>query len=316
MIPTDSLEIVRAVAHFRNFTAAAKHLHKVPSAISYTVRKLEERLDVQLFLRDSKRVELTPAGEHFIQHTDRLLLELEELEESTRQMATGWEQELRIALDNIVNQGMVYDLVRDYQEIRPESNLIINTEVHNGSWDALFHNRCQLVLGAPQNIPDNILANDRFAWKSMGELSWDFVVSPEHPLANVNEPLSQDMIREHTSICIQDTSRVFQHGYNLLLDEQKSLTVPSFHMAIECLIKGLGSTILPSHFAKPYIDAGQLVSCDVVDIPMNDSCVLAWNKENMGNGLKWALEWLGEGEWLNKIWLQYDANKPAGYHVP
>ena len=316
MIPTDSLEIVRAVAHFRNFTAAAKHLHKVPSAISYTVRKLEERLDVQLFLRDSKRVELTPAGEHFIQHTDRLLLELETLEKSTRQMATGWEQELRIALDNVVNQGMVYDLVRDFQEIRPETNLIINTEVHNGSWDALFHNRCQLVLGAPKNIPDNILANDRFAWKPMGDLKWDFVVSPDHPLAQTGEPLTQDMIREHTSICIQDTSRVFQHGYNLLLDEQQALTVPNFHMAIECLIKGIGSTILPSHFAKPYIDSGQLISCDVVDIPMNDSCVLAWNKENMGNGLRWVLEWLGEEEWLNKIWLQHDDNKPAGYHVP
>ncbi|AMO54467.1 LysR substrate-binding domain-containing protein [Endozoicomonas montiporae] len=316
MIPTDSLEIVRAVAHFRNFTAAAKHLHKVPSAISYTVRKLEERLDVQLFLRDSKRVELTPAGEHFIKHTDRLLLELEELEQSTRQMATGWEQELRIALDNVVNQGMVYDLVRDFQEVRPETNLIINTEVHNGSWDALFHNRCQLVLGAPKNIPDNILANDRFQWKPMGDLSWDFVVSPDHPLAKIDESLTQDIIREHTTISIQDTSRVFQHGYNLLLDDQQVLTVPSFRMAIECLIKGLGSTILPSHFAKPHIDAGQLVSCDVVDIPMNDSCYMAWNKENMGNGLRWVLEWLGEEEWLNKIWLQHDNNKPTGYHVP
>ncbi|UYM18196.1 LysR substrate-binding domain-containing protein [Endozoicomonas euniceicola] len=316
MIPTDSLEIVRAVAHFRNFTAAAKHLHKVPSAISYTVRKLEERLDVQLFLRDSKRVELTPAGEHFIKHTDRLLLELEELELSTRQMATGWEQELRIALDNVVNQGMVYDLVRDFQAVRPETNLIINTEVHNGSWDALFHNRCQLVLGAPKIIPDNILNNDRFEWKTMGSLSWDFVVSPDHPLAKVSEPLTQDIIREHTSICIQDTSRVFQHGYNLLLDDQQVLTVPSFRMAIECLVKGLGSTILPSHFAKPYIDAGQLIRCEVVDIPMSDGCFLAWNRENMGNGLRWVLEWLGEEDWLNKIWLQHDNNKPVGYHVP
>lgn len=316
MIPTDSLEIVRAVAHFRNFTAAAKHLHKVPSAISYTVRKLEERLGVQLFLRDSKRVDLTPAGEHFIKHTGRLLLELETLETSTRQMASGWEEELRIALDNVVNQGMVYDLVRDLQEVRPETNLTVNAEVYNGSWDALFHNRCQLVLGAPKDIPDNILSNDCFAWKTMGNLKWDFVVSPDHPLAKMDETLTQDIIRQHTTISIQDTSRVFQHGYNLLLDDQQVLTVPGFHMAIECLIKGLGSTILPSHFSKPYIEAGHLVRCDVVDIPMNDSCYLAWNKENMGNGLKWALEWLGGEEWLNKTWLQHDGNKPTGYHVP
>ena len=316
MIPTDSLEIVRAVAHFRNFTAAAKHLHKVPSAISYTVRKLEERLDVQLFLRDSKRVELTPAGRHFIEHTDRLLQELETLEKSTRQMATGWEQELRIALDNVVNQGMVYDLVRDVQAVRPDMNLIINTEVYNGSWDALFHNRCQVVIGAPKAIPDNIQASDRFEWKSMGCLGWNFVVAPEHPLAKVDEPLNQDLIRRHRSICIQDTSRVFQHGYNLLLEGQNALTVPSFHMAIECLMKGLGSTILPEHFARPYIESGKLVRCEVVDIPMSDSCFLAWNRESMGKGLKWVLEWLGEEAWLNQVWLQHDLKKPAGYHVP
>ncbi|WP_422136012.1 LysR substrate-binding domain-containing protein [Endozoicomonas sp. ALD040] len=316
MIPTESLEIVRAVAHFRNFTAAAKHLHKVPSAISYTVRKLEERLDVQLFLRDSKRVELTPAGEHFIQQTGKLLTQLEELEKTTRQMASGWEHEIRIALDNVVNQGMVYDLIRDLQAVRPETNLVINTEVHNGSWDALFHNRCQLVIGAPKTIPDNIATNDRFEWKSMGSLAWDLVMSPEHPLANVSDPISQDMLKTYSSICIQDTSRVFRQGYNLLLEDQQILLVPSFRMAIECLLKGLGITIMPSHFVQPYIEQELLVRKDVLDIPMNDSCYLAWNKEAMGNGIRWVLDWLGEENWLNKVWLQYDIMKPMGYHVP
>ncbi|MGI9276125.1 MAG: LysR substrate-binding domain-containing protein [Endozoicomonas sp.] len=316
MIPTDSLEIVRAVAHFRNFTAAAKHLHKVPSAISYTVRKLEERLDVQLFLRDSKRVELTPAGEHFIKHSGKLLADLEELENSTRQMASGWEQELRIAMDNVVNQGMIYDLIRDLQQVRPEACLTINTEVYNGSWDALFHNRCQLVIGAPHVIPDNITSSDRFKWRTMGTLSWDLVMAPEHPLAREEGPLSREQLREHTSICIQDTSRVFRQGYNLLLEDQNLLMVPSFRVAIECLLKGLGVTILPGHFARPYIEQELLVRREVVDIPMSDSCCLAWNSENMGKGLKWVLDWLGRDDWLNKVWLQYDASKPMGYHVP
>ena len=315
MIPTESLEIVRAVAHFRNFTAAAKHLHKVPSAISYTVRKLEERLDVQLFLRDSKRVELTPAGEHFIKHTGKLLADLEELENTTRQLATGWENEIKIALDNVVNQGMVYDLIRDLQAIRPETHLTINTEVYNGSWDALFHNRCQMVIGAPKQIPDNILSSDRFEWKSMGELNWDLVMAPDHPLAKVDSPISEEVLKEYSSICIQDTSRVFRQGYNLLLDDQNLLLMPSFRMAIECLLKGLGVTFLPSHFAQPYIEQELLVRKDV-DIPMNDSCYLAWNKETMGNGVRWVLDWLGEENWLNKVWLQHDTSKPVGYHIP
>ncbi len=316
MIPTETLEIVRAVAHFRNFTAAAKHLHKVPSAISYTVRKLEDRLGVQLFLRDSKRVQLTPAGEYFIKHTDTLLKSLEELEMTTRQMASGWEQELSIALDNVVNQGKVYDLITDLQHVRPETELVINTEVYNGSWDALFHGRCQLVIGAPITIPHTIQGNDRFAWRSMGPLSWDFVVAPEHPLAKIDEPLSLEMIQQYRSICIQDTSRVFSKGYNLLLDNQQVLMVPSFRAAIECLLRGLGVTILPSHFVQPYIEKGQLVKKDVNELKYNDGCLLAWNKENMGNGLKWVLDWLGSESWLNKVWLQHDDSRPVGYHVP
>ena len=316
MIPTETLQIVRAVAHFRNFTAAAKHLHKVPSAISYTVRKLEDRLGVQLFLRDSKRVELTPAGEHFMAHTDKLLSSLEELESSTRQLASGWEQELRIAMDNVVNQGKMYDLIHDLQEVHPQTELIVNTEVYNGSWDALFHGRCQVVIGAPKDIPENIKSSDRFAWRSMGSMSWDFVVAPDHPLANVEDPLSLEDLKPHRSICIQDTSRFFRQGYNLLLDSQQVLMMPSFRSTIECLLRGLGATILPSHFAQPYIEQGLLIKKNVPDLHFNDSCLLAWNQENMGAGLKWILDWLGSETWMNKVWLQYDNEKPAGYHVP
>ena len=316
MIPTETLQIVRAVAHFRNFTAAAKHLHKVPSAISYTVRKLEDRLGVQLFLRDSKRVELTPAGQHFIEHTDKLLASLEELENSTRQMASGWEQELRIALDNVVNQGKIYDLIHDLQEVRPETELTINTEVYNGSWDALFHGRCQIVIGAPKDIPENIKSSDRFAWRSMGSMSWDFVVAPDHPLAKMESPLSMDDLKPYRSICVQDTSRFFRQGYNLMLDNQQVLMMPSFRATIECLLRGLGATILPSHFAQPYLEQELLVRKEVDGLHFNDSCLLAWNQENMGSGLKWILDWLGSEAWMNKVWLQHDNDKPEGYHIP
>jgi DNA-binding transcriptional LysR family regulator len=73
---------------------------------------------------------------------------------------------------------------------------------------------------------------------------------------------------------------------------------------------------MPSHFVQPYIEQELLVRKDVLDIPMNDSCYLAWNKKVMGNGVKWVLDWLGEESWLNKVWLQNDTSKPLGYHIP
>ncbi|BDZ89859.1 hypothetical protein VEE68_43060 [Escherichia coli] len=57
-----SLEVVDAVARNGSFSAAAQELHRVPSAVSYTVRQLEEWLAVPLFERRHRDVELTAAG--------------------------------------------------------------------------------------------------------------------------------------------------------------------------------------------------------------------------------------------------------------
>lgn len=61
-----SLEVVDAVARNGSFSAAAQELHRVPSAVSYTVRQLEEWLAVPLFVRRHRDVELTPAGVWFL----------------------------------------------------------------------------------------------------------------------------------------------------------------------------------------------------------------------------------------------------------
>ncbi len=60
-----SLEVVDAVARNGSFSAAAQELHRVPSAVSYTVRQLEEWLAVPLFERRHRDVELTAAGAWF-----------------------------------------------------------------------------------------------------------------------------------------------------------------------------------------------------------------------------------------------------------
>jgi len=55
-----ALEVVDAVARTGSFSAAAQDLHRVPSAISYTVRQLEQWLAVPLFERRHRDVVLTP----------------------------------------------------------------------------------------------------------------------------------------------------------------------------------------------------------------------------------------------------------------
>ena len=316
MIQTESIQVAQAVAHYGSFTVAAQHLHKVPSAISYTVRKLEEQLGVQLFVRDSKRVALTPAGEHFLKHAGRLLDKVRQLEDSTRQVAQGYERELRIAIDNVVNQGVMYDLIRAFNQAFPTTRLVVNGEIYIGCWDALFHQRCQLAIGAPQTVPEIIPGQSRFDFRSMGLLEWELVMSPDHPLAQADAPLTAEQLRDFLTITIEDSARYFRPGENWLDDNPSVLAVPNFRNAIECAMQGIGVTTLPRHFARYYLDRGLLVGRAIHGVPWNTTCHVAWNDEVRGPALEWCLDWLGDSERLNHCWLTHDPDTQPELHIP
>ena len=64
----DGVEVFLSVAQHRSFRKAAAELGVTPSAISQTVRVLEERIGAALFIRTTRSVGLTEAGERFLSH--------------------------------------------------------------------------------------------------------------------------------------------------------------------------------------------------------------------------------------------------------
>ena len=97
----DALRVIDAIDATGSFAAAGDALFRVPSAITYSVRKLEEDLGVTVFDRSGRRAKLTPAGRELLERGRRLLADAEGLEDHVRRMATGWETELRIAVDDV-----------------------------------------------------------------------------------------------------------------------------------------------------------------------------------------------------------------------
>src|SRR3546814_7488734 len=80
----DALETLDAIEQQGSFAKAAEVLHRVPSAITYTVQKLESDLGVQLFDRSGKRAKLTDAGQALVERGRRLPREAERDRTSTR----------------------------------------------------------------------------------------------------------------------------------------------------------------------------------------------------------------------------------------
>src|SRR5512133_3291643 len=79
------LQVFRAVADEGGVTRAARRMHRVQSSVTTRIRRLEDSLGAELFIRERRRMVLSPAGVLFRGYVDRLL----ELGEQARAAASG-----------------------------------------------------------------------------------------------------------------------------------------------------------------------------------------------------------------------------------
>ena len=177
----ESLEVLDAIARKGSFAAAAESLFRVPSAITYTVRKLEEDLDVTLFNRNGHRAELTSAGAELLREGRNLLNAANELELRVKRVASGIETELTIAVSDLFELTAIYPVLDKFYAQNFGTRLKLLREVYGGSWDALLSGRADISLGAPGDAPPG----GGYIAKPMGTLEFHYAVAPQHPLAKL-----------------------------------------------------------------------------------------------------------------------------------
>ncbi|WP_292272102.1 LysR substrate-binding domain-containing protein [Marinobacter sp.] len=199
-ITIDALKVLDAIDRKGSFAGV---LFRVPSAISYTVQKLEEDLNVTLFDRSGHRAILTPAGRYLLEEGRTLLEAAENLAHSTRQVAQGWETRLRIGINSLLPAECLFPAIKDFFVLGVPVDVQIIEEVFAGTWDALQSRRVDLIIGAD----DISKPAGNFTSEILGEMAFVFAVSPDHPLATAEEPLSEDDICRFPAAVAADSSR-------------------------------------------------------------------------------------------------------------
>lgn len=300
MFSYHELITIESVSRLGSFTHAADELHKVPSAISYTVKSVEERLNVTLFTRLHRKVELTAAGRYFLEQTRVLLKDMEALGLNTQRVANGWQQSISVALDNVVRENGVNQLVRNFYATFPDIELQLTMEVFNGVWDALMMGRADIGIGATATIP---IGGD-FSYRPMGELAWEFVVGLDHPLADYQGDIPDEELVKYPVICLEDTSQILPKRANWQLNNQRRLIVPNWHSAEQCFVDCLGVGMMPSHRANKLLKSGQVISKRLVNHVAPSPCCLAWSNKQQSTAIEWLLDYLGDTDNLNTEWLK------------
>lgn len=292
VLTPEALAMMDAIARSGSFAAAARLLGKVPSALTYNVRQLEDALDVLLFDRRSRQATLTAAGRELLDEGRHLLEQLDAVASRVKRIATGWETQLGIAVDDVISRSTMLDLCSAFYaecavqtraarssasapssaaasaspspgspapltlaSSAPPTRLRLRTEVMTGTWEALVTGQADLAVGVGlgREVPSGV------AIKELGTLAFCFAVAPHHPLARAKEPLGDAEIVRHRAVAVADSAHGLAPLTVNLLPGQDVLTVSDMVAKIDALARGVGCGFVPAPMAREAIASGRLV---------------------------------------------------------
>lgn len=294
-ITLDALRVLDTIERKGSFGAAAEALFKVPSALSYTVQKLESDLGINLFDRTKQRAQLTAAGRLLLEQGRQLLQAANAIEEAVQQLESGWETQLRIAKDTVLPLMPLLQQINAFNLLDKRVAITISEEVLGGTWDALIAERCDLALGASGDLPKGI-----FEYQLMGEVKFVFAVAREHPLCLHKGPVDAAAIQAFPTIVVADSSLSTPARSSGLLESRQIIRVAHADAKIQAQVMGVGVGFLPAHLIQMEIKHGDLIVLDCSVPRPNIPLYMAWRKGHSGKALAWFVDACLKANWLNQ----------------
>lgn len=294
----DNLLVIDAIVRRGSFAKAAEELYRVPSAITYSVNKLEQDLGIEIFDRSGHRAKLTDTGKELLKEGRDLLQSALKLEAHIQHISKGWEPEVRIAVGDLVSSARIQDLVAEFfSQFGNRTRVRLSQEVYGGCWDALVNDRADLVIGAPPGIPPG----GGYITQPLAEVRFVFAVPPNHPLASMPEPLNSRQIQNFRAVSAADSSRSLPPRTSGLLSGQEVLTVQNMRQKRIAQLKGLGVGFLPEYMVADDIASGRLIIKQVEEAKESGVLMVAWRSGATGKALQWFQQQLADADFLHGL---------------
>ncbi|HVW68305.1 MAG TPA: LysR family transcriptional regulator [Steroidobacteraceae bacterium] len=249
MLDKIHLAIIRAVDQEGSLTAAADVLCTTQSALSHTVRKLEQQLGTQVWSREGRGLRLTQAGEYLLAVANRVLPQLALAEERVRQFAAGERGTLRIGMECHPCYQWLLKIVSPYLQAWPDVDVDVKQKFQFGGIGALFGYEIDLLV-----TPDP-LHKPGLRFEPVFDYEQVLVVSRKHPLAGAPYVRPKDLADEVLITYPVTIERL--DVYNLFLmpagvSPRRHKTIETTDIMLQMVASGRGVAALPRWLAQEY----------------------------------------------------------------
>jgi DNA-binding transcriptional LysR family regulator len=245
-----------AVAERSSFAKAAIDLGVSRSALSETIRGLEEKLGVRLFNRTTRSVAVTEVGERLLGRLRPALEAVETAIESInvfRDTPTG---HLRLTVPRPAAKAVIEPILAEFLNAYPSITLEIVTD--SGLRD-IVHGRYDAGIR-----PGHLLEQDMIGLR-LGDDARPTVVASSAYLESHPRPIEPADLQAHNCIRMRFSSGAFhpwvfeKDGHSIEVAVEGSLIVSDGDLALRAVLDGIGLARLPATSVEPHIAAGDLV---------------------------------------------------------
>lgn len=240
-----------------SFKAAAAQLHKTQPAISLSIKKLEEEMEVDLFDRSGYRPELTDHGKAFYERSMKVLQGIGELEGLSKSFRKKEEPEIHIAIDGISPLPKLLHLFKNFAEKYPNTKLHLGFEILSDAERKLLNREVQIAVTSFISEPDLIEGLPVTKMKMIPVMSRE--------LYKEKKVKSEKDLLEIDQIVIMDKNGPKGMSFGLL-ENGKKWRLKDQNFKREIILAGLGWGHLPLHTIERELAEKKLVILDFENI--------------------------------------------------
>jgi LysR family transcriptional regulator, regulator for metE and metH len=243
------LSLLREVARHGSLTAAARGLGLTQSALSHSVRKLEQQIGTRIWEREGRSLRLTNAGRYLLAAAQRLLPQLEHTEHVLGQIARGERGTLRIGMECHPCYQWLLDVVEPYLRQLPDVDLDVKQKFQFGGIGALFAHEIDMLV-----TPDP-LRRKGLHFDPVFDYEQVLVVGKDHPFAG-RKYVSPDELEAETLITYPvEIERLDVYSQFLLpagCVPKRQKTIETTDIMLQMVASGRGVAALPGWLVAEY----------------------------------------------------------------
>jgi LysR family transcriptional regulator for metE and metH len=251
MLQRIHLAVVREVDRTGSLTAAATALCLTQSALSHTIRKIEQQLGTPIWAREGRRLRLTQAGRHLLGVANRILPQLEHAETTMRDYAQGQRGTLRIGIECHPCYQWLLKVVSPYLARWPSVDVDVKQKFKFGGIGALFgHEIDMLVTPDPLHRPG-------LRFEPVLDYEQVLVVARAHPFAGQAFVVPTQLSGETLITYPVEIERLDIYNQFLLpagCAPRKQKSIETTDIMLEMVSGGRGVAALPRWLAEEYAE--------------------------------------------------------------